>query len=217
MPNGGSVDGRRVLLLGAGGLALEVADLVRALGGHVAGFFEEGVQLFRQIQDVPVVDDPTDVDCDAAVVAVGDTFLRRRFLESIASQLEIVSAVHPSASVSDGADLGRGVVVMQNVVVSASAVVGEGCLLNVGCYVAHHCSIGDFVHVGPGVQVGGHAAIGDLTICGLGSILLPRIRVGSRCICGAGSVIDQDTPDDSVLAGVPARVLRAVRDGESRC
>ena len=42
---------------------------------------------------------------------------------------------------------------------------------------------------------------------GSNSIILPNIRIGSNVIIAAGSIITKDIPDNSVVAGVPARVI----------
>lgn len=36
----------------------------------------------------------------------------------------------------------------------------------------------------------------------------PGVTIGNRCIIGAGSVVTKSIPDNSVAAGVPARVLK---------
>jgi acetyltransferase-like isoleucine patch superfamily enzyme len=51
-------------------------------------------------------------------------------------------------------------------------------------------------------------AIGDDVFVGINSIVLPGVRIGSRVVVGAGSVVTRDVPDNSVVAGNPARVLR---------
>jgi maltose O-acetyltransferase len=52
------------------------------------------------------------------------------------------------------------------------------------------------IHIGSDVWVGG------------GAIILPGIRIGSRSIIGAGSVVTKDVPENAVVAGNPARVIR---------
>lgn len=42
---------------------------------------------------------------------------------------------------------------------------------------------------------------------GSNSIILPNVRIGSNVIIAAGSIITKDIPDNSVVAGVPARVI----------
>lgn len=43
---------------------------------------------------------------------------------------------------------------------------------------------------------------------GAGVIVLPGVRIGPRACVGAGSVVTRDVPADTLVAGVPARVLR---------
>lgn len=44
---------------------------------------------------------------------------------------------------------------------------------------------------------------------GSGSIIFPNIRIGNNVIIGAGSVVTKDIPDNSVVAGNPARVIES--------
>ncbi|MGI8535871.1 MAG: acyltransferase [Mycobacteriales bacterium] len=54
------------------------------------------------------------------------------------------------------------------------------------------------VHIGAGTWVGNRAMI------------LPGVRIGRRVVVAAGTVVTHDVPDDSLVAGNPARVVRAL-------
>ena len=47
---------------------------------------------------------------------------------------------------------------------------------------------------------------------GSNSIILPNVRIGSNVIIGAGSIITKDVPDNSVIAGVPAKIIGTFDD-----
>jgi len=49
--------------------------------------------------------------------------------------------------------------------------------------------------------------IGFNSFVGLGSILLPGTTIGSNCVIGAGSVVRGNIPDNSLVAGNPARII----------
>lgn len=53
-------------------------------------------------------------------------------------------------------------------------------------------------------------SVGNDVYIGIRSIVMPGVRIGNRVIIGAGSIVTRDIPDNSVAAGVPARVIKTV-------
>jgi acetyltransferase-like isoleucine patch superfamily enzyme len=60
----------------------------------------------------------------------------------------------------------------------------------------------------PDLELTAPISIGNDVYIGLRSIILPGVNIGNRCIIAAGSVVSKSIPDNSVAAGVPARVLK---------
>jgi acetyltransferase-like isoleucine patch superfamily enzyme len=54
--------------------------------------------------------------------------------------------------------------------------------------------------------------IGSGTWLGIGVAVLPGVTIGMGCVVGANAVVTQDLPDYSIAVGVPARILRNLRD-----
>lgn len=50
--------------------------------------------------------------------------------------------------------------------------------------------------------------IGNDVYVGVRSIILPGVTVGNKVIIAAGSVVTKDVPDNSVVGGVPARIIK---------
>jgi acetyltransferase-like isoleucine patch superfamily enzyme len=93
--------------------------------------------------------------------------------------------------------------------------------------ITANCSIVDTTHpfddlpanikVGATVQDDdGFVEIGEGSFLGIGCVVLPNVRIGKGCVIGANSVVTRSLPDYCVAAGIPARVIRAVRRIQSR-
>ena len=202
------------MILGAGGFAKEVADVVLRTGHEIAGFFEEEPSgRERPPRGAPLLSEIPKAGFDGIVVGVGDCALRRRFFDLVAGDYECPALVDPSAVVSGFASIGKGSLVMQGCVVNADARVGQNVLLNVGCCVAHDCTVGDHAHLAPAVMLGGGSHVGAGAFCGTSAVVLPEKRVGDWAVCGAGAVITHDIPDGALAQGVPARVVGMVHEG----
>lgn len=53
----------------------------------------------------------------------------------------------------------------------------------------------------------GKVVIGDNVFIGARSIILPNVKIGNNVVIGAGSVVTKNIPDNSIVAGIPAKVV----------
>lgn len=54
----------------------------------------------------------------------------------------------------------------------------------------------------------GAVIIGDNVWIGEGVSILPNVKIGNNCVVGANSVVTKDFPDNCVIAGIPAKIIK---------
>jgi UDP-3-O-[3-hydroxymyristoyl] glucosamine N-acyltransferase len=130
------------------------------------------------------------------------------------------------AQVRERARIGAGSVVGRASSVDFDAKVGARVLIQTGVYVTGGSVVEDDVFLGPGVlttndhTMGRHPPEAPLLgatfrrACrvGGGAVLVPGIVVGEEAFIAAGAVVTRNVGDREVVMGVPARVIRQVRD-----
>lgn len=72
-------------------------------------------------------------------------------------------------------------------------------------------TIGDYCVIGHGVILHG-CSVGHRSLIGMGAIILNNARIGEGCIVGAGALITENKqfPDNSLIVGAPAKVVRTL-------
>lgn len=86
----------------------------------------------------------------------------------------------------------------------------------IGVVVHKQAKIGRRVLIGQGVTIGrkldpnGVPVIGDNVYISTGAKILGGITIGNNVIIGANAVVIKDVPDNCIVAGVPAKVIREV-------
>lgn len=58
----------------------------------------------------------------------------------------------------------------------------------------------------------GKIKVGNNVFIGWNSIIMPGITIGNNVIIGAGSIVTHDIPNNSVVAGIPARIIQSVEE-----
>lgn len=205
----------RVAVIGAGGHAKVIIDLLRSGGHEVVACLDAGRE-GDVVNGVPVLGDERVVlpelikqGLEAVFVALGDNGLRQRIAASVAALgLEMVPAIGRSAVISPSADIGQGCAIMEGAVVNADAVIGNFAIVNTCASVDHDCVIGAFAHIGPGSALAGCVKVGAGAFLGAGTRVIPGVEIAGGAIVGAGGVVVGDIGSPGTWVGVPARKIK---------
>ena len=118
----------------------------------------------------------------------------------------------------------KGVIIGKNVDIGANTCIDRGCLGNtvIGdnvkidnlCHIAHNVRIGDNCLVIAGSIVCGSAHIDEGAYIAPGSIVKNQVQVASGALVGMGAVVTKNIAPNMVVAGIPAKVLREVRQDD---
>jgi len=199
---------------GAGGHARVVCSIIDTSEKelNVIGFVDYVKEENEEIFGRPILDPETMSDKEtgnAAIVGVGDNKKRQEKLEELKKSGFIpVNAIHKDALVSNTSQVGNGVVIASGAIISTLAKIGVNSIINTGAIIDHETIVGDHCHVAPGVNVAGKVTIGQGSFIGIGSSIIDGITIGDNVTIGAGTVITENVPSNTVVVGVPGRVLR---------
>lgn len=206
-----------LVIWGAGGHALVVADIVRCAGKYrVIGFIDDfnPARDGEEFDGAPVFGGAEHLAPLAArgvslLPGVGDGTARLRIVESADTHgMKLASAIHPSAIIATSAVIGDGTVAAAGVIVNPRAVIGRGVILNTACSVDHECNIADGAHISPGARLAGRVSVARGAWVGIGAVVRQSITIGPDAIVGAGAVVVRDVAAGHVVVGNPARFLK---------
>lgn len=215
----------KLIIWGASGHAKVVADIVRLAGRYeIVAFLDDSAPppSANEFLDLPLlkdIDQLRELRQQGVVnilLAFGHCGARLR-LSTLARQegFTLVSAIHPRAVVAKDVSIGLGSVIVGGAVINPGSSIGESVIINTCASVDHDCLIEDGVHIGPGAHIGGQVQIGQAAWIGIAAAVKDRIKIGARAIVGAGAVVLDDVPENTVVYGVPAKVIRSVKSNEN--
>lgn len=207
-------DDKPYILIGAGGHAKVIVDILSLEGKKIHGFFDDNKRNLKDLKYLGPIDTIHKMPMVLKknyyyIIAIGDCFLRYKLEQTLGIPHESYGiAIHPTAVISTDAKLLFGTVVMANVVINTDAKVGRQVILNTGSLIEHDTIIQDFVHISPGCCLAGGVKVGEGTHVGIGTQSIQLIKIGSWSIIGAGSTIVSDIPDNVLAYGTPAKIMK---------
>ena len=208
-----------MIIVGAGGFAKEVLEeLIKLKTTNEIVFYDDvSIKLpkllynsFKILRTSVMAEKYLKYQDNRFTLGVGNPFVR----SDLASKFEslggvLINVVSKRASVgSYGVSIGYGNNIMSNALISNNVSIGNGCIIYYNCVITHDCIIHDFVEISPNVTVLGRCEIGSFSQVGAGSTILPDTKIGKNVIIGAGSLVTKNIPDNTMVLGSPARILK---------
>ena len=135
-----------------------------------------------------------------STIHIVEHWLYNHHLNVIAQMLRGGVRILFSADVPPQMQIGRGTVFPHDTL---------GCVFHPDVKIGKNCKI---LH---GVTMGGRAGhkglpiIGDNVVIGTHAQIVGNVRIGNNSIVGAGAIVTHDVPDNVVVVGNPAKILRS--------
>ena len=201
---------KNVVIIGAGGHAKVIADIIVKSGDNVVGFLDDNINIDTIIVDsykvIGTLEYISALNNDYEfVIAIGDNKKRKEIAKET---IKFYTAIHPSAQIGLDVEIGEGTVVMANAVINSSAKIGKHCIINTGAIIEHDNILEDYVHVSPNAALGGTVTVGECTHIGIGATVKNNINICKNCTIGAGAVIVENLDEQGIYIGIPAKIYR---------
>ena len=129
---------------------------------------------------------------------------------------DINARIEPGAVIREQVEIGDRAVIMMGAIINIGAVIGEGTMIDMGAVLGGRATVGRNCHIGAGAVLAGviepassqPVRIGDGTLVGANAVVIEGVQVGKNCVVAAGAVVIDDVPDNMVVAGCPARIIK---------
>jgi len=147
----------------------------------------------------------------AGIITIGDNWSRFNVFKQIISLIpdfQFVNAIHPSVVIGSTTKIGKGVVAMAGCVFNPKAIIGDFTFFATGAQVEHDCEINDFASISAGSIMGGYVKIGRFSAITLGVTIIDRLTIGENTVIGSGSLVTKSLPDNVLVYGSPAKIIR---------
>lgn len=200
-----------IIIIGAGGHAKVIADIIYKYGDNLIGFLDDNLSLQGKkiYLDKKVIGTTKDIDKYKEhyfVIGIGNNSIRKKINNE--NNLKLYTAIHPSAIIAQDVKIGTGSVIMAGVVINPGTVIGKNCIINTCSSLDHDNLLEDYVHISPGAHLAGTVSVKEGTWICTGATIINNITIAQNNIIGAGSVVIKDiNEENSTYVGVPVKML----------
>ncbi|MCR4817477.1 MAG: 2,3,4,5-tetrahydropyridine-2,6-dicarboxylate N-acetyltransferase [Fretibacterium sp.] len=149
---------------------------------------------------------------------------RRNSAVPLLDMKDISARIEPGAIIREKVTIGKNAVIMMGAVINIGAAVGDGTMIDMGAVLGGRATVGRNCHIGAGAVLAGviepasavPVIVEDDVLIGANAVIIEGVHVGRGAVVAAGAVVIEDVPDEMVVAGCPARIIKRKDSGTSQ-
>lgn len=207
-----------IIIIGAGGFALEVIDLIESINSiqkkyNIIGLLDDNKKKFilDTYDIIGKVIDYKKYPQYSFVVAIANPIIRKSiYTELKIGKIKTPNLIHPNTQLSNYIILEEdsGVIINYGTQISAKAKMEESVIIDSQSYIGHETVLKSFVTIYPGVKISGSNLIKENTEIGLGSNIIQGLTIGTNTFIGAGSTVVSDIENNVIAVGTPCKRIK---------
>ena len=144
-----------------------------------------------------------------AIASVKNMYLSEKLLNKLKDEeLLNINAISTKSNISNNVKTGKGNIILPFAQLGVNTTIGDGNIIFSNSIIEHDCKIGNNVNIAVGVNIAGSVTIEDNVFIGVGVNIIDGITIKANSIIGAGSTVLNDTEENSVYVGTPAKRLK---------
>lgn len=203
----------KTYIVGAGDFAREVADTCHNIGLEITAFIDGNTKnneiVYRGIKNIS--DESLFIETELSaniIIGVGNPNIRMKIAKNYC-KFNFPTIIHHKAIVMGIENtIGKGVIIQPGVIITNRITISDFAVVNLNTTIGHDSFIGEYSNISPGSNINGHTRIGGLTNIGSNVSSVPTATIGNNCVVGAGTVLRGNYPDNTLIVGVPGRVVK---------
>ncbi|WP_431471800.1 acetyltransferase [Nonlabens sp. SCSIO 43208] len=208
---------RRIAIVGAGGLAQEIWDLINYINlekqqFEIIGFYDDAFSERTKIIG--------ETDCLGPVSLLFEIKEELSIVFGIANRKVVLSIlkkfgekknfsypnlVHPKSDLGFNFKMGHGNVITSQCQITVNVKLGNFNFFNTNCCVGHNVEMGDFNCFMPRVQISGDVIIGNLNEFNMNSSIVQGKKVGDQNQILANTLLTKSIKNQRKYFGIPAK------------
>lgn len=208
-------------LYGDGNIVIEDVHSAESAGpNHVTFARGEYVEHIEEMQAGVILVDELPEKYTKNIIVVSDC--RRAFgqlIDIFHPETKYTPGIHPTAIVSESAQIGENVCIMAYAVIDENAIIGEGTVVFPYTYIGRNAVIGKYCELNPGSVVHENSVLGDRVVLRAHAVIggqgfgfstdekgrhthirqLGKAIIGDDCEIGAGTAVDNGAMNDTIV------------------
>lgn len=214
---------KKVIILGGSGIGMIAASILERKGDYeVVGFLNDVIPKgswigkYRKIQVIGDTNNLSafieDENTFAFIAYVGLQNEKETYKKIDSLNIPInkfINIIDESAVIPENyCKIGKGVMISPLAQLSPDSTISDNCILLANSFVGHDSFLDRFAHIATNAVVGANVHVGKGVHIGSNATIREKIKIGDYSLIGAGAVVLNDVPENAIMVGNPARILK---------